>query len=102
MKAVFAVLSAASFWLYGLLDFLRNALETTTHAKLVGSMASYSSETYAIDNSIGKKVFMIVGIVSLCLFVAEVFVDIKNKKRICRKEKRQISRSMAEKASNKQ
>lgn len=81
MKVRFAVLSAIFFWLYAITDFAKNALETVVHSRLIESMAGFSSEDYAIDVSSCQRILLIVGIVFLCFFIADVFIDINTKRK---------------------
>lgn len=81
----FAVLATISFWLYGLTDFVRILLEKSIHSRLITSQASYSVEDYSIDISGCQRLFLIVGIVSLCFFVAEIVNAIRKRGKNVRK-----------------
>lgn len=76
MKARFAIISAVSFWLYAVSDFIKNAIETFVHAKLIVGGASYSSADYAIEVSYCQKVLLIFGGVSVLLFIVDTLISL--------------------------
>ena len=71
MKARFAILSAISFWLYAISTLVVNVMETAVYAKLVERGAGFSNAYYVIDIIACKKVLLIVGVVSICLFIVD-------------------------------
>ena len=80
MKIRFAIISSVSFWLYALVELVGNALETVIRARLIESMVNFSWDDYLIDVSGCRHVLLIVGIVSLCLFAADVYMEIRKRK----------------------
>lgn len=76
MKIRFAIISAISFWLYALADLVKNVLETAIHSRLVESMVSFSRDDFAIDVSGCQHILLVIGIVSACFFLADIFIEI--------------------------
>ncbi|MBQ6292977.1 MAG: hypothetical protein IJK77_03770 [Lachnospiraceae bacterium] len=81
VRSRFAVLATISFWLYALSDYVRILLEKSIHSRLIVHQAGYSAEDYSIDISGCQRIFLIVGIISLCFFFAEIVIAIRKKRK---------------------
>ena len=81
MKIRFAIISAISFWLYALAVLVKNVLETAIYSRLVESMVSFSGDDSAIDVSGCQNILLIIGIVSACFFLADIFIEINTSRK---------------------
>ena len=77
MNKSFAILSAISFILYALVDFVTNVLETYFYVLLVNGTGNFSNSTHLIDAMRCKTVLLAVGVICLVAFIASLFVKTK-------------------------
>ena len=77
LKKAFAILSAISFILYALVDFVTNVLETYFHVLLVNGTGSFSDTTHLVDAMRCKTVLLAVGVICLVAFIASLFAKTK-------------------------
>lgn len=75
-----AVLFVITLWLYAMIDFLQNTLETAFHTMLMVGNCNYSSLDWHINAQKCKSVLLIVAGLCLLSFLAHIIIEAKHRK----------------------
>ncbi len=77
MKKLFTVLSAVSFMLFSLVDFIKNVLETYYHIQLMNGIGNFTSEDYFVDAGMCQTVLIILAVICIVLAIVETLREKK-------------------------